>query len=80
MERRTRIYSRLTITKNAVQLVFRQESQPINTILLVFTQFCIDFDRYSILLDLRTVKQLTEELSLCLTTFEKVFGKARRVR
>lgn len=63
-----------------MQLELRQESEPINTILLIFTQFRVDLDWHSILLDFRTIKQLTEEFSFRFATFEEVFRETRGVR
>src|SRR5688572_10122947 len=34
----------LTITKNSMQLILRQESQPVDTILLVLAQLRVDLD------------------------------------
>jgi hypothetical protein len=39
-----------------MQVVFGEESQPVNTILLVLAEFCLDSNRDSIRLNFRPVK------------------------
>ena len=52
-----------TVAQNAVKLELRQESKPIDTILLVLPKFCLDRNRNFVLLHFAAVEQLGEECS-----------------
>ena len=47
-----------TVTQNAMELVLVQEGQPVNTVLLVLAQLCVDLNRDRVLVDLCAVEQL----------------------
>ena len=63
----------LTIAKDAMQLVLCQERQPVDTILLVLTQLCVDLDRDLVLLHLASVEKLRQELALFIPTAKEIF-------
>jgi hypothetical protein len=63
-----------------MQLILRKEGQPINPILLIFSQFGFDWYWNMILVNLSAIKQLCEEFSLGFPSFEKLFGKSWRIR
>ena len=48
----------LTVTENAVKLVFCQEGEPIDSLLLIFAKFRFDLHRKYILFDLAAVQKL----------------------
>jgi len=50
--------NRLTITKNTVQLVLREESEPADSIELVLAEVGLDLNRDVIWYDLAPVEQL----------------------
>lgn len=50
-----REHKRPTIAKNSVKLVLRQESEPIDSFLLVLAQFCLDLYRKRVLFDFAAV-------------------------
>jgi len=52
-----------------MQLVFVQESQPIDAILLIFAKICIDADGQCVGIQLGTIEQLFEEMSFFLFLF-----------
>lgn len=70
----------LTVTKDAVELVFREECEPVDSLLLVFPELSVDLDRNLVLLHFGSVQQLRKELPLLVPATEKVFRKVRRVR
>ena len=45
----------LTVTENAVKLVFRQEGEPVDSILLVLAQFGFDLHRKYVLFNFATI-------------------------
>jgi hypothetical protein len=69
-----------TITKNTMQLILSQKRQPVNTVLLVFAELCLDRNRYGVLFDFATIKKLSEELSLCFTPLQQLLREPRRIR
>ena len=71
---------RRTVAKNAMQLIFRKESQPADTFLLIFPQLGLDGDRNVVLLHLTTVKELGKELPLLVPASKQVLGKVRQIR
>ena len=63
-----------------MQLILGQEGEPVDAILLILPQFGVDLHRQLVLLDLRTVEKLTEELSFALSSLQQVVREPRRVR
>jgi hypothetical protein len=61
------------ITENAMKMVLVQEVQPVDTFLLVRSQFCFDCHRNCKWLNLMRIEQLSDESSFAVTAFEKFF-------
>jgi hypothetical protein len=53
-----------------MQVVFSKECQPVDTILLVLAELCLDINRDCVWFDFGPVKQLHQELALIVPTFE----------
>jgi hypothetical protein len=63
-----------------MELIFSQEGEPIYAILLVFPKLCFDLNGNMIRFDLSTVEKLCQELTLFISSLQKLFREARRVR
>lgn len=70
----------LTITQNAMELVFREESKPVDTILLIFAELGGNRNRDFILLNLGPIQKLSEESSFRFTTSKKLRRETRWIR
>lgn len=70
----------LTVTQDPMQLVLKKEGQPIDTVLLVLAERCIDLDRDLVFLDLGSIEELSQKLALGLTALQQLLRKTRRVR
>ena len=55
-----------------MQLVFVQESQPIDAILLIFAKICIDADGQSVSIQLGAIEKLFEEMPFFLFLFNQL--------
>jgi hypothetical protein len=62
-----------------MKLVFGEECEPIDAVLLVFSQFSLDFHGDVVCLDLTAVQELCQELPLFLSSLQEIFREARRV-
>ena len=71
---------RPTVTENAVELVLRQESEPINSFLLVLAQLRLNLYRKYVLFDLAAVQKLRQELAFFFPLSEEFFRETGRVR
>ena len=60
------------ITKNAMKVVAVEESQPVNTLLLVRSEFCLDCDRDLEFFHLADIEHLSHELPFPVTSFEQL--------
>ena len=70
---------KLTITKDAVKLVLRQEGKPVDSLLLVFAQLRFDLYRKYILFDFVAIQKLRQELTFVVSPSEEFFRETRRV-
>jgi hypothetical protein len=62
-----------------MKLVLGQECEPIHAILLVLPKLCIDLDRNMVRVDLAAVEKLCQELTLFMSSLQKLFREARRI-
>jgi hypothetical protein len=62
-----------------VELVFGEESEPTNAILLVFPQLSLDVYGNVIRLNLTAVQKLCQELSFVLSSLQQFFREAWRI-
>ena len=60
------------ITEDTVQMVFSEEIEPVDTILLVRTQLSLDGDRQRERLDLLGIQELADECSLTISALEQL--------
>ena len=65
----------ITIAEDAMKLVFGQEGEPIDSILLVFTQFRVDGDRKMVNFHFGAVEELGQKFALSLSPAQKFFRK-----
>ena len=63
-----------------MQLIFCQKGEPIDTILLVFAKFGLDWYRNLVFFHLATVEELRKELTLFVSTFQQLGRKTFGVR
>jgi hypothetical protein len=62
-----------------MELVFGEECEPVNAILLVLPQLSLDFHGDVVRLDLTAVQKLCQELSLFLSSPQEFFRETRRI-
>lgn len=77
--RKADVIINLTIAQNTMQLELRKESEPVNTILLIFPQLCLDRDRNVVLLNLTSIEKLCQEGSFFVSSAQQIFGEIGRV-
>ena len=63
-----------------MELIFGEEGKPIYAILLVFPKLCLDLNGNMVRFDLTAVEKLCQELTLLISSLQKLFREARRVR
>jgi hypothetical protein len=63
-----------------MELIFGEEGEPIYAILLVFPKLCLDLNGNMVRFDLTAVEKLCQELALLISSLQKLFREARRVR
>lgn len=62
-----------------MQLKLRQESEPVDPILLVFPKLSLDLHGHLVLLDLAPIKELRQEGALLVPPVQQLFGEVGRI-